>query len=71
MMIIGTNCMVGLWKNRFRKSRKDYEDPEDVQKRATAKRDSRPLLFKFNEVCYNTKPITPQKRIDSKINTME
>ncbi|CAH8282997.1 unnamed protein product [Eruca vesicaria subsp. sativa] len=35
--------------DRFRKSRKDYEDPEDVQKRATAKRDSRPLLFKFNE----------------------
>ncbi|KAF2591607.1 hypothetical protein F2Q70_00037978 [Brassica cretica] len=29
-------------------SRKDYEDPEDVQKRATAKRNSRPLLFKFN-----------------------
>ncbi|CAF2105319.1 unnamed protein product [Brassica oleracea] len=35
--------------DRFRKSRKDYEDPEDVQKRATAKRNSRPLLFKFNE----------------------
>jgi chromosome transmission fidelity protein 18 len=35
--------------DRFRKSRKDYEDPEDVQNRATAKRDSRPLLFKFNE----------------------
>lgn len=54
--------MVDLCKNRFRKSRKDYEDPEDVQKRATAKRDSRPLLFKFNEVRYNTKPITPQKK---------
>ncbi|CAN8295694.1 unnamed protein product [Cochlearia groenlandica] len=40
---------VSFFDRLFKKSRKDYEDPEDVQKKATAKRDSRPLLFKFNE----------------------
>ncbi|AAB80638.1 T1G11.3 [Arabidopsis thaliana] len=49
--------------DRFRKSRKDYEDPEDVQNRATAKRDSRPLLFKFNEVCHNLRDIATNQKL--------
>jgi len=57
-----TNCILS-GKNRFRKSRKDYEDPEDVQNRATAKRDSRPLLFKFNEVCHNLRDIATNQKL--------